>query len=78
MHRHLLLTELLVNFFDYWARRHDYVNAVVSIRQGKLVSKASKDWTRRMGSERHLVSIEDPFEVRCVGPIWDCGLIRYI
>lgn len=57
------LAELLIAFFDYWARRHDYNNAVVSIRMGGMISKADKDWTRRIGNERHLVCIEDPFEL---------------
>ena len=57
------VAELLVAFFDYWAWRHDYATAVVSVRVGGWVTKAAKDWTRRVGSERHLVGIEDPFEV---------------
>ena len=28
-----------------------------------LFSKAEKDWTRRIGNERHLICIEDPFEI---------------
>lgn len=27
-----------------------------------LVSKREKDWTRRIGNDRHLICIEDPFE----------------
>lgn len=27
-----------------------------------LRSKEEKDWTRRIGNERHLICIEDPFE----------------
>ncbi|KAG1670109.1 hypothetical protein FOA52_013685 [Chlamydomonas sp. UWO 241] len=58
------LAQLYVAFFDYWALRHDYNHSVVSIRvPGGLVSKASKNWTMRQGSERHLVCIEDPFEL---------------
>lgn len=52
-----------VSFFDYWAWRHDYNNGVVSVRAGRPLSKADKDWTKRQGSERHLVCIEDPFEL---------------
>jgi len=26
------------------------------------VSKRAKDWTRRIGNDRHLICIEDPFE----------------
>jgi len=57
------LAHLLHAFFDYWAWRHDYSNQVASIRVGGCVSKASKEWTRRVGNERHLICIEDPFEV---------------
>jgi len=56
------LARLLAGFFDYWAWRHDYSNAVVSVRTGGFVSKARKEWTRRVGNERHLICIEDPFE----------------
>ena len=38
------LADLLASFFDYWAWRHDYPGAVVSIRQGGLLTKASKNW----------------------------------
>jgi len=55
------LGELLLAFFDYWNRGHDYQNSVISVRQGKLLKKHEKNWTRRIGSERHLLCIEDPF-----------------
>lgn len=28
-----------------------------------LYSKRAKDWTRRIGNDRHLICIEDPFEI---------------
>ena len=28
-----------------------------------LYSKREKDWTRRIGNDRHLICIEDPFEI---------------
>lgn len=28
-----------------------------------LFSKREKDWTRRIGNDRHLICIEDPFEI---------------
>lgn len=28
-----------------------------------MFSKHEKDWTRRIGNDRHLICIEDPFEV---------------
>lgn len=64
-HTHILLCARtqFVAFFDYWAWRHDYNNGVVSVRLGRPISKADKDWTKRQGSERHLVCIEDPFEL---------------
>jgi len=57
------LGELVCAFFDYWAWRHDYNGAVVSIRLGRTLSKKEKDWTRRVERDRHLVCIEDPFEL---------------
>ena len=55
------LAELLWEFFEYWAWKHDYNNSVISIRTGSILSKESKDWTRRVGRDRHLMCIEDPF-----------------
>ena len=55
------LGELVWAFFEYWAWKHDYNTAVVSVRTGGFLTKAQKEWTRRIGNERHLVSIE----VRC-------------
>ena len=56
------VAELLFSFFEYWAWRHDYAHSVVSIRTGGFLSKAEKGWTKRIGNERHLICIEDPFE----------------
>eukprot|EP00249_Psilotum_nudum_P023008 c28723_g1_i1 orf=67-3261(+) len=57
------LGELVISFFDYWAFRHDYRHTVISVRTGSFLSKIEKDWTRRIGNERHLICIEDPFEI---------------
>ena len=57
------LAQLVWDFFEYWAWRHDYNDGVVSIRTGSVISKESKDWTRRIGTERHLLCVEDPFEL---------------
>ncbi len=53
------LADLLLSFFDYWTWKHDYQHDVASIRvaSGRL-SKAQKQWTVRVGSERHLICIE--------------------
>lgn len=57
------LAELVWAFFEYWAWRHNYSHDVVSVRVGGCLHKDDKDWTRRIGNERHLVCIEDPFEL---------------
>ncbi|KAK9809730.1 hypothetical protein WJX73_000583 [Symbiochloris irregularis] len=57
------LGDLVWSFFEFWAWRHDFNNSVVTIRTTTPVSKAEKEWTKRVGNERHLVSIEDPFEL---------------
>ncbi|KAJ8573245.1 hypothetical protein K7X08_009756 [Anisodus acutangulus] len=57
------LGRLVWAFFSHWAYCHDYANDVISVRTGSTVSKRAKDWTRRIGNDRHLICIEDPFEV---------------
>lgn len=55
-------------------RRHNYTHDVVSIRLGGCLHKDDKDWTRRIGNERHLV--------RALGATWaavhsvDCAYAR--
>ncbi|KAM3401694.1 hypothetical protein ACQJBY_006016 [Aegilops geniculata] len=61
-HNNETLSSLLWAFFHYWAYQHDYTQNVISIRTGKIISKHMKDWTRRVGNDRHLICIEDPFE----------------
>uniref|UniRef100_A0A0D9XIC1 RNA uridylyltransferase n=1 Tax=Leersia perrieri TaxID=77586 RepID=A0A0D9XIC1_9ORYZ len=56
------LSRLLWAFFKYWAYEHNYTRDVISIRTGRIISKHMKDWTRRVGNDRHLICIEDPFE----------------
>ncbi|GIL52912.1 hypothetical protein Vafri_8659 [Volvox africanus] len=57
------LAELLVAFFDHWAWRHDYNGSVVCVRTGGTMAKSTKEWTKRQGNERHLMCVEDPFEL---------------
>jgi DNA polymerase sigma len=57
------VSRLLWAFFHYWAYEHDYTRDVISIRTGRIISKERKDWTRRVGNDRHLICIEDPFEL---------------
>ena len=52
------LGELVWKFFEFWAWAHDFNNSVVSMRTGRFLTKAQKDWTRRIGNERHLICIE--------------------
>lgn len=56
------IAHLVWGFFYYWAYCHDYANSVISVRTGSIISKRDKDWTRRIGNDRHLICIEDPFE----------------
>ncbi|GAB2271624.1 hypothetical protein Dimus_006454 [Dionaea muscipula] len=56
------IAQLVWGFFRYWAYHHDYTNSVISVRTGTIFSKQVKDWTRRIGNDRHLICIEDPFE----------------
>ncbi|KNA18482.1 hypothetical protein SOVF_070410 [Spinacia oleracea] len=56
------ISKLLWGFFHYWAYCHDYPNHVISVRHGYILRKQEKDWTRRVGNDRHLICIEDPFE----------------
>ncbi|KAL3536908.1 hypothetical protein ACH5RR_000274 [Cinchona calisaya] len=57
------IAQLIWGFFSYWAYCHDYANDVISVRTGTILSKRTKDWTRRIGNDRHLICIEDPFEL---------------
>lgn len=57
------VSELLTGFFDYWAYRHDYSRDVASIRVGTAITKQSKEWTTRVGKDRHLICVEDPFDL---------------
>ncbi|CAI5483704.1 unnamed protein product [Closterium sp. Yama58-4] len=71
--------ELLAGLFEYWAFRHDYNRCVISIRTGGFLSKEEKEWTRRVGNERHLICIEDPFDLsHDLGRVVDRASIRVL
>jgi len=58
--------ELLCNFFHRYAREFDWRKAVVSVRSGVYLTKQEKRWTTKekgFRGDRHLFSIEDPFEL---------------
>ncbi|KAL0302304.1 UNVERIFIED_CONTAM: UTP:RNA uridylyltransferase 1 [Sesamum calycinum] len=57
------VAHLVWAFFHYWAYCHDYANDVISIRTGETLSKRAKNWTTRVGNDRHLICIEDPCDV---------------
>ncbi|KAK9742868.1 hypothetical protein RND81_03G201900 [Saponaria officinalis] len=73
------IAQLMWAFFSYWAYCHDYANTVISVRTGNTLSKHEKDWTRRVGNDRHLICIEDPFEVtHDLGRVVDKHSIRVL
>ncbi|CAL5331494.1 unnamed protein product [Camellia sinensis] len=73
------IAQLVWAFFNYWAYCHDYANDVISIRTGSILSKRTKDWTRRIGNDRHLICIEDPFEIsHDLGRVVDKNSIRVL
>ncbi|XP_052141597.1 UTP:RNA uridylyltransferase 1 isoform X3 [Oryza glaberrima] len=73
------IAELLWAFFHYWAFHHDYRNDVISVRMGNTISKQEKNWTTRVGNDRHLICIEDPFETsHDLGRVVDRQTIRVL
>lgn len=73
------ISKLLWGFFNYWAYCHDYANHVISVRAGCILRKQEKDWTRRVGNDRHLICIEDPFETsHDLGRVVDKRSIRVL
>ncbi|GJM90060.1 hypothetical protein PR202_ga06302 [Eleusine coracana subsp. coracana] len=73
------IAKLLWEFFHYWANHHDYRNDVISVRLGKTITKQEKNWTTRIGNDRHLMCIEDPFETgHDLGRVVDRQTIRIL
>ncbi|KAK8570459.1 hypothetical protein V6N13_003137 [Hibiscus sabdariffa] len=73
------VAQLVWGFFNYWAYGHDYTNSVISVRTGSIISKQEKEWTRRVGNDRHLICIEDPFEIsHDLGRVVDKFSIRVV
>uniref|UniRef100_K3X2Z3 Uncharacterized protein n=1 Tax=Globisporangium ultimum (strain ATCC 200006 / CBS 805.95 / DAOM BR144) TaxID=431595 RepID=K3X2Z3_GLOUD len=52
---------VLIDFFKFYGMEFDYENTVVSLRSLEVVSKTSKQWTRK--AWKTAVSIEDPIEM---------------
>ena len=50
--------ELLFGFFRYYGHEFDYENSVISIREGKLLSKSDKRWPPSVNNR---LCVEEPF-----------------
>jgi len=64
-HNRMSLSQLLSGFFLYYAHCFNYIDDVISIRTGGVLPKTSKqkEWAGSGKRDKHLLSIEDPFEV---------------
>ncbi|PHH69043.1 hypothetical protein CDD82_108 [Ophiocordyceps australis] len=51
-------SQLLFEFFRFYAHEFDFEREVLSVRQGKLVTKADKKWTY---TSNNLLCVEEPF-----------------
>lgn len=54
---------LLYAFFRKFAYEFDYTTQVISVRQGRLLTKVEKGWHKGIESKR-LLCIEEPFDTR--------------
>jgi hypothetical protein len=54
------LGELLFQFFRYYGHQIDYETSVISIRQGKLISKEKKGWHLLQNNR---LCVEEPFNI---------------
>lgn len=52
------MAELLFQFFRHYGHEFDYDNAVVSVRTGKLLTKAEKHWQL---ATNNMLCVEEPF-----------------
>ncbi|RDW62147.1 hypothetical protein BP6252_11580 [Coleophoma cylindrospora] len=55
------LGELLFHFFRFYGHEFDYDELVVSVRSGKQITKAEKNWT--IGTNNLNLCVEEPFNV---------------
>jgi len=62
---------LLVGFFYFYAKLFPIKEAVISVRKGDMLSKKDKGWEKPKERNRHVICIEDPFDV-------DLDLGRYV
>ena len=54
------VSELLFQFFRFYAHEFDYDKHVLSVRQGKLVTKQDKKWNYVMNNQ---LCVEEPFNI---------------
>ncbi|CAL3970801.1 unnamed protein product [Diplocarpon coronariae] len=54
------LGDLLFHFFRFYSHEFDYENTVISVRNGKPVSKVEKEWHRSLNNR---LCVEEPFNV---------------
>ena len=62
---------LLLGFFYFYAKLFPLKDAVVCVRKGDLITKKEKGWEKPKERNRHVICIEDPFDV-------DVDLGRYV
>jgi len=54
---------LLAGFFYFYAKMFPLKDAVISLRKGDMLSKKEKGWDKPKERNRHIICIEDPFDV---------------
>lgn len=59
------LAQLLVGFFRFYAHDFNFRDHVACIREGRVLTKAEKEWTTKQNTRRDRFwwCIEDPFEL---------------
>mmetsp|Transcript_4159 Transcript_4159/g.6582 ORF Transcript_4159/g.6582 Transcript_4159/m.6582 type:complete len:359 (+) Transcript_4159:2-1078(+) len=57
------LGALLIKFFQFYAREFSIKDQVVCVRKGFPITKKSKNWEKPREKNRHVICIEDPFDV---------------
>lgn len=62
---------LLLGFFYFYAKLFPLKDVVVCVRKGDLITKKEKGWEKPKERNRHVICIEDPFDV-------DVDLGRYV
>ena len=80
-HSRASLAQLFSGWLFYYAHAFGYTDDVISVRVGGVLAKRSKEkeWASSGKKDRHLLSIEDPFEVsHDVGRVCDATALYEI